>query len=159
MSCWRKVLSYVRGKYRLEESLILRFRIDGCSGQFRSRFVFFLLSQFELELTIFWYYNERHHGKGPMDDVGGTIKHQVFRDAKWGKVPITNAEHFAAHTDAILNGIKSLYMPMDEVLEEPKDIEKSSPRIDGALEVHNSARYFSTDGLCKLEFFKKAVDE
>ena len=66
------------------------------------------------------------------------------------KVSITNAEHFAVHADAILNGIKSLYMPIDEVLEEPEDIEQSSPRI---------ARSFSIDGVCKLEFFKTAVDE
>ena len=71
------------------------------------------------------------HTKGPMDGVRGNIKHRVFRDVKSGKVSITNAEHFAAHADAILNGIKSLYMPIDEVLEEPEDIEKSSPRIDG----------------------------
>ena len=106
-----------------------------------------------------WCYNELHHEKGPMDDVGGTIKQRVFRDVRSGKVSITNAEHFAAHADAILNGIKSLYMPIDEVLEEPEDIEKSSPRIDGTLEVHKIARSFSTDGVCKLEFFKTAVDE
>ena len=106
-----------------------------------------------------WCYNELHHEKGPMDDVGGTIKQRVFRDVKSGKVSITNAEHFAAHADAILNGIKSLYMPIDEVLEEPEDIEKSSPRIDGTLEVHKIARSFSTDGVCKLEFFQGALDE
>ena len=71
-----------------------------------------------------------------MDDVGGTIKQRVFRDVKSGKVSIANAEHFAAHADAILNGIKSLYMPIDEVLEEAEDIEKLLPRIDGTLEVH-----------------------
>ena len=50
-------------------------------------------------------------------------------------------------------------MPIDEVLGELKDIEKSSPRIDGTLEVHKIARSFSTDGVCKLEFFKTTVDE
>ena len=43
MSCWRKVLSYVQKKYRLDESLILRFWSDGCFRQFRFRFVFYLL--------------------------------------------------------------------------------------------------------------------
>ena len=94
-----------------------------------------------------------------MDGGGGTINHRVFRDVKSGKVSIKNDEHFAAHADAILNGIKSLYISIDEVLKEPEDIEKSSPRIDGTLEVHKIARSFSTDGVCKLEFFKTAVDE
>ena len=74
-------------------------------------------------------------------------------------VSITNVEHFAVHADAILNGIKSLYMPTDEVLEEPEDIQNSSPRIYCTLEVHKIARSFSTAGVCKLEFFKTAVDE
>ena len=53
-----------------------------------------------------------------MDGVGGTIKNQVFRDIISGKVSVTNAEHFAAHAHAILNGIKSLSMSIDEVLKD-----------------------------------------
>ena len=49
-------------------------------------------------------------------------------------------------------------MSIDEVLNEPEDIEKSSPRIDGTLEVHKIACSFSTDGVCKLGFFKTAVE-
>ena len=41
----------------------------------------------------------------------------------------------------------------------PEDIDKSSPRIDGTLEVYKIARSFSTDGVCKLEFFKTAMDK
>ena len=78
--------------------------------------MFSFYSRFELDHTIFWYYNERHHGKGPMDGVGGTINHRVFRDVKSGKVAIKNAEHFAEYSDTILSGITSLYMPIDEVL-------------------------------------------
>ena len=147
------------GKIPSRRIVNLCFWSDGCSGQFRSGFAFFFLSRFELEHIIVWYYNERHHGKGPMDGVGGTIKHRVFRDVKSGKVSITNAEHFSAHADAILNSIKSLHIPTDEVLEEPEDIEKSSPRIDGTLEVHKIACSFSTDGVCKLELFKTVVNE
>ena len=131
-----KIFSYVWKKYHLEESLILRFWSDGCSGQFRSRFVFFLLLWIELEHTIFLYYNEHLHGKGSIDVVGGTIKHQVFRDVK--SVKVSSAEHFEAHADAILNDIKLLYMLIDEVLEEPEDIEKSYLRIDGTSEVDKS---------------------
>ena len=61
MSCWGRVLSYIREKYQLADSLILHIWSDGCSGQFRSRYV--LLSRFELTHTIFWYYNECHRGK------------------------------------------------------------------------------------------------
>ena len=67
MGCWGRVLSYIREKYQLADSLILHIWSDGCSGQFRSRYV--LLSRFELTHTIFWYYNECHHGKEPIDGV------------------------------------------------------------------------------------------
>ena len=94
-----------------------------------------------------------------MDGVGGTIKHRVFRDVKSGKVAIKNAEHFAEYADTILRGITSLYMPIDEVLEEPEDIDTSSPKINGTLEVHKICRSFLVDGVCKMEFFYTAADE
>ena len=45
---------------------------DGCATQFRSRFVFIFLSTFDKSVNLTWYYNERHHGKGTIDGVGGT---------------------------------------------------------------------------------------
>ena len=39
-----------------------------------------------------WYYNKAHHGKGPMDDVGGTIKGVVFGLVKSNKIVINTAE-------------------------------------------------------------------
>ena len=47
---------------------------DGCAAQFRSRYVFDLIAQIDGKYGVTWCYNERHHGKGPMDGVGGTIK-------------------------------------------------------------------------------------
>ena len=51
--------------------------------------------------------------------IGGTIKHRVFRDVMSEKVSIKNAEHFACYADLILNGITSLYMPLEEILTGP----------------------------------------
>ena len=47
---------------------------DGCSSQFCSKFVFALLTHFNQNTALQWNYNKAHHGKGPMDGVGGTIK-------------------------------------------------------------------------------------
>ena len=52
---------------------------DGCASQFRSRFVFALMIHFNPDYTIQWYYNERHHGKGPMDDVRVTVKNMIMQ--------------------------------------------------------------------------------
>ena len=66
-----------------------------------------------------------------------------------GKVSTKNAEHFAVYAGSILNGITSLYMLIEEVLEEPD----SSLRITGAMEVHKISRTFLTTGICRMEFY------
>ena len=58
---------------------------NGMGTQFHSRFLFILLSKFNLTKSLKWYYNEAHCGKGPMDGVGGTLKNLVFRAVKSGK--------------------------------------------------------------------------
>ena len=58
-------------------SCVLYIWSDGCASQFRSRFFSALMTHFNPDYTIQWYYNERHHGKGPMDGVGGTVKNTV----------------------------------------------------------------------------------
>ena len=52
---------------------------NGCVSQFRSRFIFKLLPNYHRDLQLEYNYNEAHHGKGPMDGTGGTIKNVVFR--------------------------------------------------------------------------------
>ena len=93
-----------------------------------------------------------------MDGIGGTIKNLVFRDVKSEKVNIENAEHFATYVNRILNGITSVYMPLDDVLNEPDDT-GNAPKIVGTLEIHKIVRSFNEDGICKLQFFQTAVDE
>ena len=43
--------------------------------QFRCRFIFQLLAgTMFLNKSLCWFYNEGHHGKVPMDGVGGTTR-------------------------------------------------------------------------------------
>ena len=51
---------------------------DGYSSQFRSKSVFALLTHFDRNIALQWNNNEVHHGKGPMDGVGGTIKRVAY---------------------------------------------------------------------------------
>ena len=67
---------------------------DRCASQFRSRFVFTLLSSYRPELLLEWNYNEAHHSKGPIDGIGGTITNAVFRQVKSGKVVINSPIEF-----------------------------------------------------------------
>ena len=50
---------------------------DGCSSQFRSKFVFALLTHFYRNIALQGNYNEAGHGKGLLDGVGVTIKRVV----------------------------------------------------------------------------------
>ena len=47
---------------------------DGCSSQCLSKYVFVLMTHFDKSVQLQWHYNEAHHGKTPMDGVGGKIK-------------------------------------------------------------------------------------
>ena len=55
---------------------------DSCGSQFQSKFIFALITHFNPDYNIQWYYNERHHGKGPMDGVGGTVKNMILQHIK-----------------------------------------------------------------------------
>ena len=83
-------------------------------AQFRSRFVFMLLSTMDQTFDLEWHYNEAHHGKGPMDGVGGTIKNLVFRGVKSGKVFVRNPKEFVKAANEIVPSqtIEDLALPL-----------------------------------------------
>ena len=70
---------------------------DGCVSQFRSRFVFKLLTTMHPEMNLEWHYNEAHHGKGPMDGIGGAVKNAVFREVLSGAAKISSPKEFAEY--------------------------------------------------------------
>ena len=79
---------------------------DGCATQFRSPFVFHLIARMDKKFKVKWCYNERPHGKGPMDGIGSTIKNKGFRDVKSGKVHIKDAKFFADYADLAIDNFK-----------------------------------------------------
>ena len=98
----------MREKHNLPPEVTLNIWSDGCAGQFRSRYVFALVSQIDIKVEVNWYYNERHHGKGPMDGIGGTFKNKVYRDVMFQKCLIQNTKDFAAYANKTINGITSI---------------------------------------------------
>ena len=62
---------------------------------FKSPVLIGLMTYFDKTMDIEWHYNEAHHGKGPMDGVGGTVKNIVFRNVKSGKALINSPKEFA----------------------------------------------------------------
>ena len=79
---------------------------DGKGAQFRSRFIFQLLAgTMFLNKSLCWFYNEGHHGKVPMDDVGGTIKNVIFRKVKSGQIVVHTPKEFS---DAAMKFVPSI---------------------------------------------------
>ena len=69
---------------------------DGMGAQFRSRFIFQLLTgKMFLNKPLYWFYNEPNHGKVPMDDVDGTINNVIFRKVKSGQIMVHTSKEFS----------------------------------------------------------------
>lgn len=51
-----------------------------------------------------WHFNEAHHGKGPMDGIGGTIKNVVYRNVKSGKILVNSAKASSVDYFIVPNG-------------------------------------------------------
>ena len=135
MSCVNKVIGHVREKLDRQISRVYIVS-DGCSAQFRSRFVFNLLIQKDLQLE--WHYNEAHHGKGPMDGIGGTIKNLVHRKVMSNAVVINSPEEFASCANEISN-VDCLFLRKEDVLKEPEEVSKAIP-IPTTMKIHRVKR-------------------
>ena len=114
MSCLNKVIDTVETEYDTSFTNVI-FWSNGMDTQFRSRFIFQILARtMFLNKSLCWFYNERHHGKVPMDDVGRTIKNVILRKVKLGQIVIHTPKEFS---DAIMKFVPSIitvYLPKSE---------------------------------------------
>ena len=113
---------------------------DGMGAQLRSWFVFQILAGTILpNKSLMWLYNEHHHGKDPMDGVGGTVKNVIFRKVKSGQVVIYSTQEFSEAVKTLVPAIHAVYLPENENIIEPKGI-KSSRKIKETLKIHKLER-------------------
>ena len=132
---------------------------DGMDTQFRSRFIFQLLAgTMFLNKSLCWFYNEGHHGKVPMDDVGGTIKNVIFRKVKSGQIVVHTPKEFSDAAMRFLPSIITVYVPKSDVTVEPESIHQASS-IPETLSIYKFAREINGRGDSSVEFFKTAVDQ
>ena len=90
---------------------------DGMGTQFWPRFIFQLLSGIVfLNKSLCWFYNEGHHGKVPMDDVGGVNSGQI--------VAHTPREFSDAAMKFVLS-IITVYLPKSDEIFEPENIHQA----------------------------------
>ena len=125
---------------------------DGSAAQFRSRFVFKLLADCRPDIQVEWNYNEAHHGKRPMDRIGGTVKNVVYRQVKTGNVTIKSAEQFSDAVNHFVPTITTLFQKEEDVLAEPDDITQA-PSIPVTLKIHKFVRTIASDGATMFAFY------
>ena len=130
---------------------------DGAAAQFRSRFLFALMTEIHKDVDLFWHYNEAHHGKGPMDGIGGTIKGKVFRRVLSKDIVINTPQEFAEFANSICN-VDCLYLPEDDLFVEPDYIKEVTP-IAETLRTHKVERNFSKQGVPYNKFYYISNDE
>ena len=83
-SCINLIIDWLQKKFPSQFNNYPMFYTwsDGCASQFWSRFVFALMTDFNLDYTVQLYYNENNHGMGPMEGVGRIIKNMIFQHVK-----------------------------------------------------------------------------
>ena len=126
---------------------------DGMGAQFRSHFVFKLLTTLDREVDLEWHYMEVHHGKGSMDGVGGTIKNQVFQEVESGRLSVSTPKEFSDATQKLVPSITSVYLALSQIFEEPDDIIEAL-KIPETLQIHKIKRSYNLQGISLIEFFK-----
>ena len=161
-SCISKVIDIVIQKhthFKTYHSIDLNIWSDGCSSQFRSKYVFALTSMFHERFNVTRYYNERHHGKGPMDGLGGCIKNIVYRAVMAGKEIIKTPKEFAECAQRHVNNVHCEYLPIEMIMEEPARIEKAPYKTDmHILQVHMAKRHVTRADFHCMQLYRIASE-
>ena len=108
--------------------------------------------------SLCWFYNVGHHGKVPMDDVGGTIKNVIFRKVKSGQIVVRTPKEFSDAAMKFVPSIIIVCLPKSDEIVEPESIHLAS-FIPETLSIYKFAREINGRGDSSVEFFKTAVDQ
>ena len=108
--------------------------------------------RYRRDLQLEWNYNEAHHGRGPMDGIGRTIKNVIFRQVKFGRVIINSAEEFSVAVNKFVSSIATLFQKEKDLLCEPDDINQS-PSIATTLQIHKFVWSITAEVVAIIGFY------
>ena len=149
MSCLKKVIDTVETECSKSFTNVVLWS-DGMGTQFRSRFIFQLLAgTMFLNKSLCWFYNEGHHGKVPMDDVGGTIKNVIFLKVKSGQIVVYTPKKFSDPAMKFVLFIITVYLPKSNEIVEPERI-LQAPSIPETLSIHKFVQQINDRGHCSI---------
>ena len=123
------------------------------------RFIFQLLSGIVfLNKSLCWFYNEVHHGKVPMDDVGGIITNIIFWKVNSGQIVAHTPKEFSDAAMKLVLSIIIVYLPKSDEIFEPESIHQA-PSIPETLSIHKFVWQINDREVCSIKFFKTVVDQ
>ena len=158
MSCLKKVIDTVETECSKSFTNVVLWS-DGMGTQFRSRFIFQLLAgTMFLNKSLCWFYNEGHHGKVPMDNVGGTNKNVIFRKVKSGQIVVHTPKEFSDAAMKFVLSIITVYLPKSDEMFQPESIHQASS-IPETLLIDKFVQQINDKGDCSIKFFKTVVDQ
>ena len=104
---------------------------DGMGPRFHSRFLFILLSKFDLTKSCEWHWNIAHYGKGLVDGVGVSMKNFVVEE--WNQKNIVKTpEEFINAVNLLIPSL--IYFANNRLLTEPPE-EANAPPIPEKLQM------------------------
>lgn len=124
---------------------------DGPSSQFKNRYIaeaIQILSNMH-DIRITWKYFATSHGKGPVDGIGGAVKHKVWSAVRSRKYIVNNATNFV---EALNPTSKVAAILMHE-----EDILQRSRKINLSTLVKNCKPFFNIAKFHHLELHKGEV--
>ena len=77
-----------------------------------------------LNKSLCWFYNEGHHGKVPMDDVGRTLKNAIFRKVNF-EIVLHTPKEFSDAAMKFVSSIITVYLPKLDEIGEPESIHQA----------------------------------
>ena len=104
---------------------------DGTSSQFKQRYLFSNLHEWEKEFSInlIWNFFATSHSKGAVDGIGGTIKRSVWRQVKANSLSPHNAKSYAEIAKDRNPNITIILVTSDEVKQVSEEKVSSWSRV------------------------------
>ena len=112
---------------------------------------FCLLTEIRKDVDIVCHYLEAHHGKDPMDGIGGNITNMVFKKVLSGTTVINTPKGFAEFANTV-STISCLYLPNEDLLQEPDHVKDCTP-IPNTTKTHKIVRSYTSKGVPCNKFF------
>ena len=118
---------------------------------------FCLLTEIRKDVDIVCHYFEAHHGKDPMDGIGGNIKNMVFKKVLSRITVINTPKTFAEFANTV-STISCLFLPNEDLLQEPDHVKDFTP-IPNTTKMHKVVRSYTSKGPPCNKFFYLSNDE